>query len=63
MAITLAGAPVSAATQATKQRWKCSASSVAKNIAEPLAILARNLLHREASYLNMRARCEVWYRS
>ena len=34
MAITSAGAPVSAATQATKQRWKASASSVAKMIAE-----------------------------
>ena len=30
MAITPAGAPVSAATQATKQRWNASASSVAK---------------------------------
>ena len=30
MAITSAGVPVSAATQATKQRWNCSASSIAK---------------------------------
>ncbi len=34
-----------------------------KKIAEPIAILMWNLLHREASYLNIRARCEVWYRS
>ena len=30
IAITSAGVPVSAATQATKQRWNCAASSVAK---------------------------------
>jgi hypothetical protein len=30
MAITSADVPVSAATQATKQRWNFSASSVAK---------------------------------
>ena len=30
MAITPSGAPVSAATQATKQLWNCSASSIAR---------------------------------
>ena len=34
-----------------------------KKIAEPIAILRWNLLRHEASYLNIRARCEVWYRS
>jgi hypothetical protein len=34
-----------------------------KNFAEPIPILIWNLLRREASYLNIRARCEVWYRS
>ena len=34
-----------------------------KKIAEPIAILMWNLLRHEASYLNIRARCEVWYRS
>jgi hypothetical protein len=34
-----------------------------KIFAEQLAILRGNLLHREASYFNMRPRCDVWYRS
>ena len=34
MAITSAGAPVSAATQATKQRWNCLGIEGRKNIAE-----------------------------
>jgi hypothetical protein len=34
-----------------------------KKFAEQLPILRWNLLHREASYLNMRPRCELWYRS
>jgi hypothetical protein len=29
-----------------------------KKFAEPIAILMWNLLHREASYLNMRPRCK-----
>src|SRR3977135_2501714 len=29
-----------------------------KKFAEPIAILMWNLLHREASYLNMRPRCQ-----
>ena len=34
MAMTPSGIPVSAATQATKQRWNCSASSDGEDVAE-----------------------------
>jgi len=38
-------------------------AAIEKIFAKLLAIPGWNLLHREASYFNMPARCDVWYRS